>query len=528
VRGVAPLRECRLFARSDALVFTCLTALQFGAFGGLAGYWLLHAAGAASYVLLSILLAGWLALWESRWLALPLIARPPALPPLPGLRVAAVTTIVPSKEPLAMLESTVKALVDMRYPHDTWVLDEEGMPAVKALCKRLGARYFTRTTTAAAHEKTGPLAHWTKHGNYNRWLTAIGYREYDVLVAFDPDHVPRQDYLQRTLGHFRDPKVGYVQPAPGFYNQSASFVARGAAEETYTYWSATVMAAYGAGHVPVNGSHNVHRVSALEEVGGFADHDGDDHVLVLNYRANGWRGVYVPEHLALGTSPDSWPAYLRQQRRWARSLVDIKLRVLPRLLQDLPWPDRVAAALQGSLFLSGAAIPLVVGVAAAWLAGGSAPLPLDGIGPYVAASLVAILLCEAFRQRFAIEPHERGFHWRALLLRFAKWPYLTLAIADALHGRRPPYELTEKLHSREIERLAPAVHLGTVLLVGSTWAVGMLSGGIADAGLHVLAGLLVVISLAVAYVTGRSERTSLVVPSVVSSRFLESHPEVAP
>ena len=40
----------------------------------------------------------------------------------------------------------------------------------------------------------------------------------------------------------------------------------------------------------------------------------------------GWQGVYVPEILARGITPVDWMGYLRQQRRWARSVLDFKLR----------------------------------------------------------------------------------------------------------------------------------------------------------------------------------------------------------
>ena len=35
--------------------------------------------------------------------------------------------------------------------------------------------------------------------------------------------------------------------------------------------------------------------------------------------------------------------------------------------------------------------------------------------------------CELFRQRFFLRPSERGLHWRAGLLRAAKWPVVLLA-----------------------------------------------------------------------------------------------------
>ena len=57
------------------------------------------------------------------------------------------------------------------------------------------------------------------------------------------------------------------------------------------------MASYGMGYPVVIGCHNTHRVTALQEVGGFAPHH-DDLLITLFYRARGWQGVYVPRILA--------------------------------------------------------------------------------------------------------------------------------------------------------------------------------------------------------------------------------------
>ena len=58
-------------------------------------------------------------------------------------------------------------------------------------------------------------------------------------------------------------------------------------------------------------------------------------------------GVYVPEILARGLTPVDWTGYLVQQRRWAGSVLDIKLRqhqrfskslsLRTRLMSLLPW-----------------------------------------------------------------------------------------------------------------------------------------------------------------------------------------------
>jgi cellulose synthase (UDP-forming) len=96
------------------------------------------------------------------------------------------------------------------------------------------------------------------------------------------------------------------------------------------------MASYVMGYPIIVGCHNTHRVSALKQVGGFAPHDDDNLLITLFYRVKGWRGVYVPQILARGLTPADWSSYLRQQRRWARSVLDIKFRLYAKLRQHLP------------------------------------------------------------------------------------------------------------------------------------------------------------------------------------------------
>jgi hypothetical protein len=59
---------------------------------------------------------------------------------------------------------------------------------------------------------------------------------------------------------------------------------------------------------------------------------------------------------------------------------------------------------------------------------------------------VTIVLDSLYRQRFYLDGrHERGLHWRAAVLEFAKWPYILLALVEAARGYRGPYVLTRKL-----------------------------------------------------------------------------------
>jgi Glycosyltransferase like family 2 len=489
-----------VFTRFDLLVHGLLTvvnvaALVFGTF-----YWFGQGRlSSASFWVLSLLLVPGLAMAELRWLALPLMRRPLPPPPEPGLRIAAVTTFVPDAESFEMLELTLRALVALDYPHDTWVLDEGDDPEVRALCGALGVSHFSRRRLTEYRRASGRYQAASKHGNYNAWLSEHGFDRYDVVVTFDPDHIPRRQYLTRVLGYFRDRSVAYVQPAQVYYNQPASFIARGAAEETYAFYSSVLMANFAIGFPLVIGCHTAHRMEALRALDGLAPHDADDLLLTLRYLAARWRGVYVPEPLAAGLTPVDWAGYLKQQRRWARSVLDIKLRAFPKLWRALPARVAVAAGLHGFAYLQGLLIPIGLLFLCYVLASGDIPVPL---GPDAALRLfalwAALTLCDFYRQRFyLLRREEIGFHWRAILLKFAKWPALSLALLDLVRRRRPDYELTDKIRRRRKSPRLLLLHLAAALAIATTWAIGSLRHTNSYPLLDVVAGLACAFSLGI-------------------------------
>jgi cellulose synthase/poly-beta-1,6-N-acetylglucosamine synthase-like glycosyltransferase len=278
----------------------------------------------------------------------------------------------------------------MDYPHDTWVLDEGDDPRVKTLCARIGARHFSRKSLPHYHTADGRFRSHSKHGNYNAWLAEHGLEQYDLVVNVDPDHIPAPTFLHEVLGYFDDPWIGYIQAAQAYYNQEASFIARGAAEETYAYYAATQMASYALGFPIVTGCHTAHRTVALRQLGGFAPHDADDLLITFLYRAAGWQGVYVAKILARGLTPVDWVGYLTQQRRWARSVLDIKCRLYPHLAGRLPRRERVIGFWHGLYYLQGLTTGVGVGLLSYMLASGAvSQFLIDGtlwrlLGVYVA------------------------------------------------------------------------------------------------------------------------------------------------
>lgn len=492
------VRNVAVFRGRDWAFFCMLTVVNVGALSLFWRRWLSFgdvSRHPLQFFALTVPLVIALVMYEARWLTLPLMRRPLPMAPSPGLRVGVATTFVPTAEPLEMLAETVAGLVRMDYEHETWVLDEGDEPEVRDLCARLGAHHFSRAKRREYQTSQGTFERRTKHGNYNAWLYDIGFAEYDVIVGFDPDHVPHRDYLLKTLGYLKDSGVGYVQAAQAYYNQSASFIARGAAEETYTYYSSIQMASYGLGYPIVTGCHHVHRTAALREVGGFAAHEADDLLITILYRAAGWRGVYVPAVLAEGVTPVDWAGYLTQQRRWARSVLDVKIRIFPRVARRLPFVERVTSLLHGLYYLHGVAAVFGIILLVSTLVTGKGS---EVWGHLWSSGLIVIgaafLLCDFFRQRFFLLPKlERGIHWRSGLLRQAKWPSVLFAVIEASRPRRADYAITAK--TRQPPRRAQLVvpHATVAFVVAAAMLVKP-----AQDFIHVLGGLTVALSLGLA------------------------------
>ncbi|HSD80276.1 MAG TPA: glycosyltransferase family 2 protein, partial [Solirubrobacteraceae bacterium] len=269
------------------------------------------------------------------WFFVGRMRRPVHVPPPPGLRVAVVTLCVPSHEALEIIERQLRALVAVRYPHDSWVLDEGADPEVRRRAAALGVRYFTRKGVARWNRPGPPFQARTKAGNVNAWLdrvTAIG-EDYDFFVQLDVDHHPHADYLDRTLGYFADPHVAWVQ-APSVSHNLDVWTARGLAEQDVILQGPLQMGFYGHSGTPfIIGSHTTYRMSAVRAIGGFQPTRAEDHLDTVVLAAAGHTGVYVPEIIAEGDGPEDLGTYLGQQFAWAYSMVQILLTRTPRLMR---------------------------------------------------------------------------------------------------------------------------------------------------------------------------------------------------
>ncbi|MFI8346677.1 glycosyltransferase family 2 protein [Streptomyces sp. NPDC085596] len=273
-----------------------------------------------------------------------LVARDPVpVVPEAGTRVAFLTSFVPGKEPLEMVTRTLQAAVRLRHRGlmHVWLLDEGDDPAVKEVCARLGVRHFSRKGVAKWNQPSGPHRARTKHGNYNAWLDAHG-DGYDFFASVDTDHVPLPNYLERMLGYFRDPDVGFVI-GPQVYGNYDTFVTKAAESQQFLFHALIQRAGNRYGAPMFVGTSNAVRIGALKQIGGLYDSITEDMATGFEmHRAKNpatgrkWRSVYTPDVLAVGEGPNAWTDFFTQQLRWSRGTYETILKQYGKGFFTLP------------------------------------------------------------------------------------------------------------------------------------------------------------------------------------------------
>ncbi|MHC0432503.1 glycosyltransferase family 2 protein [Streptomyces sp. O3] len=263
-----------------------------------------------------------------------LVARDPVpVVPETGTRVAFLTSFVPGKEPLEMVTKTLEAAVRIRHRGlmHVWLLDEGDDPAVKEVCARLGVHHFSRKGVAKWNQPKGPHRAKTKHGNYNAWLDAHG-DDYDYFASVDTDHIPLPNYLERMLGFFRDPNVGFVI-GPQVYGNYDNFITKAAESQQFLFHALIQRAGNRYGAPMFVGTSNAVRISAIKQIGGLYDSITEDMATGFEiHRAKNpatgkkWRSVYTPDVLAVGEGPNAWTDFFTQQLRWSRGTYETILK----------------------------------------------------------------------------------------------------------------------------------------------------------------------------------------------------------
>jgi cellulose synthase (UDP-forming) len=456
-------RRARPVARWERWMLGVLLFLGVQAVAVFALWWFRaeHVGNALLFVLLSFATWYGIARMMVGWYNAFHIEQPPVREAPAGLSVALFITSSPG-EPLEMFARTLAAARAIRYPHTTYLLDDTRDPRFAALAAEMGAVHLEIVGIPGA-----------KAGKIN---VALEKTSEDLVLVLDPDHIPFPEFLDRVLGYFDDPRVGFVQVAQTYYNAPRSFVARAAAEQTFSFYGPILQGMHGTGTAVAIGANCTFRRSALESIGGHGIGLAEDLVTAIRLHAAGWRSVYVPEVVARGLVPEDLDSFLRQQLKWARGVYEVLFREYPRAFRRLTNHQRISYLTVGTYYLVGLTTLIYISIPLLYLWTGAKPAAMF-LADYVVHALPVGILGVAiyrFAQRWMCDPaRERGWHWRGTLLKIGAWSVYLKGLLLALANVAVPYIPTAKQRQRGNFLRMAAVPLIVVLIsiVTAAWTI---------------------------------------------------------
>lgn len=232
-----------------------------------------------------------------------------------------------------VVERLLDAVCRLNYPPeklDIQVLDDSTDETV-AVARGLVNHYAGKGFPVSYHHRSNREGF--KAGALTEGLkTAQG----EFVAIFDADFVPPEDFLQRVIHHFTDPKIGMVQTRWTHINRNYSFLTE---VEAILLDGHFVLEHSGRARSNVffnfNGTAGMWRRCAIDDAGGW-QHDTLTEDTDLSYRAQlkGWKFIYLQDVECPAELPVEMTAFKTQQARWAKGLIQTSKKILPQVLKS--------------------------------------------------------------------------------------------------------------------------------------------------------------------------------------------------
>jgi cellulose synthase/poly-beta-1,6-N-acetylglucosamine synthase-like glycosyltransferase len=237
-------------------------------------------------------------------------------------------------EPPEMLIETLNAIAHLQYPNfevivlDNNTKDPKIWKPVEEHCEKLGERFCFFHIDSLAGAKAGAL---------NACLARTS-KQAEFIAVLDADYVVRPDFLEKLIGFFNDPKIGFVQACQDFraWKQNAYMSAC-----NYEYETHFKLELSGQNEWDVNytiGTMCLIRRDVLEKVGGWAEWClTEDSEVAVRIHALGYSGQYLKDSFGQGLIPETFEGYKQQRFRWTAGPVQQFQKHWPLYL---PWSSQ--------------------------------------------------------------------------------------------------------------------------------------------------------------------------------------------
>jgi cellulose synthase/poly-beta-1,6-N-acetylglucosamine synthase-like glycosyltransferase len=243
-----------------------------------------------------------------------------------------VTIQLPLYNERYVVERLIEETCKMNYPKDKLQIQilDDSTDDTHEFAAKLVARYQSMGFPIEYKHRTN--RHGYKAGALQEGLeTATG----EFIAIFDADFTPPSDFLQRTIDHFVDPKVGVVQTRWSYLNRDYNFLTEVEGMMLDGHFILEHGARSRSGHFfNFNGTAGIMRRTMIDDAGGW-QHDTLTEDSDLSYRAQlkGWKFIYMPRLECASELPVDMHGFQVQQSRWAKGLTQVAKKLLPDIMK---------------------------------------------------------------------------------------------------------------------------------------------------------------------------------------------------
>ncbi len=363
-------------------------------------------------------------------------------------------------EPVNLVEKVIKAAAHLNCSPTIYLIDDGNKAEYKNLAAKYNINYLSRSNPTD-----------NKAGNINNVLK---YSEGELVAVFDIDHVPDKNFLEQTIGYFKNPQIGVVQVALDHYNCQESFVAKASSIMSDDFFATTMLGMNEMGCAVVFGSNSIFRREALLSINGYQRGLAEDLHTSIKLHAKKWKSIYVPEILAKGLVPADLKAFFKQQFKWACGVFEVLFRKYPGLIGSLSLKQNICYLTRMTYYLAGPIFFLHIVLASFALF--SKDFSLD-FADYVLNALPLVLMFIAvqiyIKQFYFIKKMKKGFHLKGYMLVLGTWAQYTAAFVSALFNIKIPFISTPKevTESGSVILIIPQIAATAVLASGIVYSL---------------------------------------------------------
>ncbi|KAI6689774.1 hypothetical protein NL676_026602 [Syzygium grande] len=243
---------------------------------------------------------------------------------------------IPMYNEKEVYQHSIIAACQLNWPQDRLliqVLDDSDDESIQRLIKKEVSEWREKGVNIIYRHRQVRTGY--KAGNLKSAMHCEYVKKYEFVAIFDADFMPKSDFLQQTVPHFKDnPKLGLVQAKWIFVNKDENLltqmqnVDRCFHFEVEQQVNGAILNFFG-----FNGTAGVWRIEALRDSGDWLERTTvEDMDIAIRAHLKGWKFIFLNDVKVFCELPESYEAYRKQQHRWHSGPCNLFRLCLPSII----------------------------------------------------------------------------------------------------------------------------------------------------------------------------------------------------